>query len=52
MKELTNKELSYIIGGSISGALLSNILKGVQLVFDLGRSLGNTIRRMIIKKYC
>jgi len=52
MKTLTDKELNYIVGGAVSGALLSNIIKGVQLIFDLGRSLGNTIRRMITKNYC
>lgn len=52
MRELTIKETYNIIGGSISGSVLSGIAKGIELIFELGRSLGSGIRRLISKKLC
>ena len=52
MKELTNKELNLVIGGSISGAVLSSIIKGASLIFEIGRSFGSSLRRMMTKNYC
>lgn len=52
MRELSNKELNLVIGGSISGAVLSSIIKGVSLIFEIGRSFGSSVRRMITKNYC
>lgn len=52
MKELTNKELNMIVGGSLSGAVISSILKGVDMMLELGRSLGSSIRRLFTKNFC
>ena len=52
MKELTNKELSLVIGGAISGAIISSVIKGVSVILELGRSFGSALRRMITKNYC
>ena len=52
MRELTNKELNLVIGGAISGAVLSSIIKGVSVILELGRSLGSAVRRMMTKNYC
>lgn len=52
MKELTNKELNLVIGGMISGAVLSSIIRGASVILELGRSFGSALRRMITKKYC
>lgn len=49
---LSKKELLEIDGGSISGTLLSSIIKGISSVFDLGKSLGSAIRRIIGKNIC
>lgn len=52
MKELTNKELNLVIGGAISGAIISSIIRGVSVILELGRSFGSAVRRMITKNYC
>ncbi|MDD4624048.1 MAG: bacteriocin [Bacilli bacterium] len=49
---LNNEELKNINGGSISGTLISSIVKGISLIFDLGRSLGSAIYRVVNKKCC
>lgn len=51
MRELTNKELNLIAGG-VSGAVLTSIIKGATIIFELGRSLGSAVRRMMTKNYC
>ena len=44
--QLDNKELSYIYGGAgINGNLLNYIIKGFSFIFDLGKSIGSSIRR-------
>lgn len=52
MKELTKEELKSIIGGAISGAIISSMIKGVSVILELGRSLGSAIRRVMTKNYC
>ena len=52
MKELTNKELNLVIGGAVSGAVISSIIRGVTVILELGRSFGSALRRIITKKYC
>ena len=50
--ELNKKELNDIIGGSISGSIISSIVRGGILILELGRSFGSAIRRLLKKKYC
>ncbi len=50
--ELSKKELNEIVGGAVSGAILSSVIKGVNLLFEIGRSFGSSIRRLVTKKYC
>lgn len=52
MKELNNNELNMILGGSISGTLISSIVRGAETLFELGRSLGSAIRRFVSKQFC
>ena len=46
MKNLNKEELLNIEGGSISGTLISSITRGINTVLDMGRALGNAIRRI------
>lgn len=46
MKDLNKEELLNIEGGSISGTLISAITRGINTVLDMGRALGNAIRRI------
>lgn len=52
MKNLTKEELNFIVGGSLSGAVISSIVKGFDMMQEIGRSLGSAIRRFFSGKYC
>ena len=52
MKNLNNEELLNIEGGSISGTLISAISRGINTVLDMGRALGNAIRRIGSNNIC
>lgn len=52
MQTLTKEELLKIEGGGFSAALLGNILKGINLVFELSRNLGSALRRIKNKQFC
>lgn len=46
MRKLTRNEMVNLYGGaSITGAFLSSIIKGIDIILELGRSLGSAIRR-------
>ncbi len=46
------EELKEINGGSISGTLISAFTSGIKTIFDIGRSLGTSIRRIVSNKLC
>jgi len=54
MKELSKKQMLNIYGGatSITGAFLSSLIKGINIVLELGRSVGSAIRRGSGGKLC
>jgi bacteriocin-like protein len=53
MRKLNNNELNEIIGGaSLSGTLINAFVRGINALLDLGRSLGNAIRRINSKSIC
>lgn len=53
MRKLTKEEQLHIVGGvSISAALIGNLVRGANIVLDLGRSVGTAIRRIQTKKIC
>lgn len=53
MIKLTNKEMMNLYGGAnITGAFLSSIIKGINVILELGRSLGSAIRRGSGGKLC
>ncbi len=54
MKNLNKQELLNIDGGAttISGAFITSIIKGISSIFDLGKSLGTAVRRIIGKSIC
>ena len=50
---LKNEEMTKVTGGStITASLLSAINKTVQIIFDLGQSIGNSLRRIINGEKC
>lgn len=50
--ELKKHELLIITGGGISGTLLNALARGINVLLDLGRSLGTAIRRVSSNSVC
>ncbi len=47
------KELEDISGGgSLSGSLIDALTEAVKTIFDVGKSLGSSLRRLKEKKLC
>lgn len=52
---INKEELLQIRGGAssiISGTVLSAIIRGGQLIYNIGQALGTSISRIFSKKYC
>ena len=52
MKKLNKEELINVSGGAISGTILQYISKLTTTIFDVGRALGSTIRRIQSDNIC
>ena len=50
--ELSKKELNEINGGSISGTLVTSIIRGISQIYEIGRGIGSAIRRFVTKRFC
>ena len=50
--EIYKQQLLQIYGGGISGTLLNSIVRGINALLDLGRSLGTAIRRIGNNSVC
>lgn len=53
MNKLSNEDLKNLEGGtSLTGSLISAFTSAFKTVFEFGRSLGNSIRRINEGKMC
>lgn len=52
MVELTKEELLNVVGGGITASMISAVVKGVNSILELGRSVGSAIRRIQEGKVC
>jgi len=52
MKKITDEKLKQIEGGAISASYLTAIVRGVNAILDLGRSIGTAIRRIQTGNLC
>lgn len=54
MKKLNNKELLNINGGAslISASFINAASRAIETIFEIGRSLGSSIRRAFNGSYC
>ncbi len=54
MIEINNKnDLLAINGGlDISGAIVNAFTSGIKTIFDIGKSLGTSIRRLMVGNLC
>ena len=48
---MNNEELKQIVGG-VSAAYFNSIVRGVNAILDIGRSLGSAIRRLVDGTLC
>lgn len=49
---LKKDELITIKGGAISASWLNYITRAISLLFEIGRSIGSSIRRAYTHNYC
>ena len=53
MRLLNEEEKKNIIGGAVSiTSIINSLSKAANIIIELGRSLGSTIRRVVGGKYC
>lgn len=53
MSEIKKEQLKKIEGGfDLNGTMLNYMVKGVEAIFDIGRSIGTAIRRTISGNIC
>ncbi len=52
MINLNKDDLVLVEGGSISGTVINAFCRGITTLLDLGRSLGNAIRRIGSNNIC
>lgn len=52
--EINNSELILISGGAFSwsASMLNAISRGIETVFNIGRSIGTSIRMIFSRKVC
>ena len=46
------EELISIVGGSISGTMINALVRALDILLEIGRSLGTSIRRYSSGNYC
>ncbi len=49
---MSELELTKINGGSISATYINALARGIQVVYELGRSLGSSIKNLISGRKC
>ncbi len=49
---LKKNELINTTGGALTASLFNAVVKGFMFIFDLGKSVGSSISRIINKNYC
>ncbi len=49
---LSNEELNNVIGGGFSAALLNAISRGISTIYNLGYSIGSSLRRALGRTLC
>ena len=51
--ELDKQQLLMVCGGiNISGSLINSVVRGINAILDLGRSVGTAIRRIGSNNIC
>ena len=50
--KLTKNEMMNLYGGAISGTLINAVVRGINAILELGRSIGTAIRRVSGNNIC
>lgn len=50
--ELNNEDLLKIRGGALNATMINAIVRGIDIMIDLGRSIGSAIRRLQDNNKC
>ncbi len=50
--KLKPNELMNVIGGGITASMINAIVDGFQLIFDIGKSIGSSISRLVTRRAC
>ena len=49
---LHKEEMEVIVGGGITSSMINAISKAITVIYELGKSTGSAIRRIVTKSYC
>ena len=49
---IKDNELKTVLGGAISATYITALVRGVNAIMDIGRSLGTVIRRIQTRSLC
>lgn len=52
MIECRNEDLKMVVGGSISGTVANAFVKIIELLYEAGKGVGSSIRRIRENKIC
>ena len=53
MKKINNEQMKKVTGGfNITASFITALVRGINSVMDVGRSLGTSIRRATSGKFC
>ena len=52
MNKLNDNELYKINGGSVTSTLINSVVAGGKLLYNIGVSLGSSLRRLIDNNMC
>ncbi|MDD3341102.1 MAG: hypothetical protein PHN72_02750 [Bacilli bacterium] len=52
MQVLNKEELLEIKGGAITGTYINAVVKGIEALLEVGRSLGTAVRRWVEGSIC
>lgn len=52
MNKLSKNELILVTGGALSSQLINSISKIANTIYDLGKALGSSVRRIIDGSLC
>ena len=50
--ELNKEELNMVLGGAISGAVITSVTRAISVIYEIGRGFGSSIKRFVSRQFC